>query len=58
MASKSARAMSKAQIAAHLADKFDLTKKTGAAVLEEIAKLAYKEAKKASPSPASASSWS
>ena len=46
MASKSARAMSKAQIAAHLADKFDFTKKTGAAVLEEIAKLAYKEAKK------------
>lgn len=46
MASKSARAMSKAQIAAHLADKFDLTKKTGAAVLEEIAKLAYKEARK------------
>jgi DNA-binding protein HU-beta len=46
MASKSARAMSKAQIAAHLADKFELTKKTGAAVLEEIAKLAYKEARK------------
>ena len=46
MASKSARAMSKAQIAAHLADKFEFTKKTGAAVLEEIAKLAYKEARK------------
>ena len=40
------RAMSKAQIAAHLANKFDLTKKTGAQVLEEIARLAYKEAKK------------
>jgi DNA-binding protein HU-beta len=38
--------MSKAQIAAHLADKFELTKKTGAAVIEEIAKLAYKEARK------------
>ena len=46
MASKSARPMSKAQIAAHLADKFDFTKKTGAGVLEEIAKLAYKEARK------------
>jgi len=47
MAGKSsARAMSKAQIAAHLATKFGFTKKTGAGVLEEIAKLAYKEARK------------
>jgi len=46
MAKSSARAMSKAQIAAHLADEFEFTKKTGAAVLEEIAKLAYKEARK------------
>jgi DNA-binding protein HU-beta len=47
MASKTiARAMSKAQIAGHLADKFGFTKKTGAGVLEELAKIAYKEAKK------------
>jgi DNA-binding protein HU-beta len=47
MAGKTAsRAMSKSQIAAHIATKFDLTKKAGAQVLEEIAKLAYKEAKK------------
>ena len=38
--------MSKAQIAAYIANKFDMTKKNGALVLEEIAKLAYKEAKK------------
>jgi DNA-binding protein HU-beta len=38
--------MSKAQIASHLAETFGFTKKTGAAVLEEIALLAYKEAKK------------
>ena len=38
--------MSKAQIAAHIATKFEMTKKAGAAVLEEIAKLAYREAKK------------
>ena len=42
----SARPMSKAQIAAYIAGKFDMTKKSGALVLEEIAKLAYKEAKK------------
>ena len=41
-----ARPMSKAQIAAHIATKFEMTKKAGAQVLEEIAKLAYREAKK------------
>ncbi len=41
-----ARPMSKAQIAAYIAQKFDLTKKNSAMILEEIAKLAYKEAKK------------
>ncbi len=46
MASRTVRSMSKAQIASHLADTFDFTKKTGAGVLEEIAKLAYKEARK------------
>ena len=47
MAGKStARPMSKAQIATHLATKFELTKKNSAAILEEIAKLAYREAKK------------
>jgi DNA-binding protein HU-beta len=38
--------MSKAQIATHLATKFEMTKKDSAAILEEIAKLAYREAKK------------
>lgn len=46
MAGKNARPMSKAQIAAHIATKFEMTKKAGALVLEEIAKLAYREAKK------------
>jgi DNA-binding protein HU-beta len=47
MAAKTAaRAMSKSQIAAHLAGKCGFTKKTGAAVLEEIARLAYKEARR------------
>src|SRR5262245_18695832 len=47
MAGKSsARPMSKAQIATHLATKFEMTKKDSAAILEEIAKLAYREAKK------------
>jgi len=41
-----ARPMSKAQISAHIATKFEMTKKSGALVLEEIAKLAYREAKK------------
>jgi DNA-binding protein HU-beta len=38
--------MSKAQISAHIATKFEMTKKSGALVLEEIAKLAYREARK------------
>jgi DNA-binding protein HU-beta len=38
--------MSKAQISAHIATKFEMTKKAGALVLEEIAKLAYREARK------------
>ena len=47
MAGKStARPMSKAQIATHLATKFEMTKKDTVASLEEIAKLAYREAKK------------
>ncbi len=47
MAGKSSvRPMSKAQIATHLATKFEMTKKDSAAILEEIAKLAYREAKK------------
>jgi DNA-binding protein HU-beta len=47
MAGKSAaRPMSKAQISTHLATKFEMTKKDSAALLEEIAKLAYREAKK------------
>ncbi|HCV42497.1 MAG TPA: DNA-binding protein [Bacteroidetes bacterium] len=42
-----AKAMSKAQIVAHFAKKFDLKKKVAAAVFEEMARLAYKEAKNA-----------
>jgi DNA-binding protein HU-beta len=38
--------MSKSQIASHLADTFGFTKKTATAVLDEIAELAYKEARK------------
>lgn len=41
-----ARMMTKSQIAAHLAGKFELTKKTGTMILEELAVLAAKEAKK------------
>ena len=41
-----ARPMSKAQICTHLATKFEMTKKNSAEILEEIAKLAYREAKK------------
>ena len=37
--------MTKSQIAAHLASKFDLKKKTAVELLEEIAALAYREAK-------------
>ena len=40
-----AKAMSKAQIVAHFAKKFDLKKKVAAAFFEEVARLAYKEAK-------------
>ena len=39
------KAMSKSQIAAHIASKFDLKKKVAVNVLEEIASLAYREAK-------------
>ena len=40
-----AKAMSKAQLVAHFAKKFDLKKKTAGAILEELARLSYKEAK-------------
>ncbi len=40
-----AKAMSKAQIVAHFAKKFDLKKKVEAAIFEELARIAYKEAK-------------
>jgi DNA-binding protein HU-beta len=46
MATTKSRAMSKSQIASHLADTFGFTKKTGALVLEEIALLSYAEAKR------------
>lgn len=39
------KAMSKSQIAAHLAAKFGLKKKVAVGILQEIATLAYKEAK-------------
>jgi DNA-binding protein HU-beta len=39
-----AKAMSKSQIAAHIASKFELKKKTAVALLEEMAALAYREA--------------
>jgi DNA-binding protein HU-beta len=39
------KAMSKSQIAAHIASKFELKKKTAVAILEEIANLAYREAR-------------
>jgi DNA-binding protein HU-beta len=38
--------MTKAQIIATMADKFDMTKKETAAFFDELNKLAYKEAKK------------
>jgi len=38
--------MTKSQVAAHIANKFELTKKTGTMILEELATLAGKEAKK------------
>ncbi len=37
--------MSKSQIAAHVASKFDLKKKVAVGILEEMANLAYREAK-------------
>lgn len=40
-----AKAMSKAQIVAHFAKKFDLKKKGAAAIFEELARVAYKESK-------------
>lgn len=39
------KAMSKSQIAAHVASKFDLKKKVAVGILEEFANLAYREAK-------------
>ena len=42
-----AKMMTKSQVAAHIAGKFELTKKMGTAILEELATLAGKEAKKA-----------
>jgi len=39
------KGMSKAQLATHFASKFDLKKKTAVAVLEEMANIAYREAK-------------
>ncbi len=40
-----AKMMTKTQIAGYLADKFEIPKKTGTAILEEIALLAAKNAK-------------
>ncbi len=42
-----AKAMTKAKIADHLAEKLDITKKHAGVFLEELAKLAYREAKNA-----------
>ena len=39
------KAMSKSQIAAHIASKFDLKKKVAVGILEEMASVAYREAK-------------
>ncbi len=38
------KSMSKSQIAAHLASKFDLKKKDAVGILEEFANLSYREA--------------
>jgi len=38
--------MTKSQVAGHIANKFELTKKQGTLILEELAVLAAKEAKK------------
>jgi len=40
-----AKGMSKSAIAAHLAEKFQLKKKTAGQILDELAALAYREAK-------------
>ena len=40
-----AKMMTKSQIAGHLADKFEITKKTSTMILEELATLAAKQAK-------------
>jgi DNA-binding protein HU-beta len=40
-----AKTMTKSQIADHLAKKAGMTKKAGAMILDELASLAYKEAK-------------
>jgi DNA-binding protein HU-beta len=40
-----AKKMTKSKIAAHLADKMDMSKKGAGQFLEELAKLAYREAK-------------
>lgn len=40
-----AKSMSKSQVAAHLASKFDLKKKAAVGILEEVAKLSYREAR-------------
>ena len=40
-----AKAMSKAQLVAHFAKKFDLKKKVAMAIFEEMARMAYKEAR-------------
>jgi len=39
------KAMSKSQVADHMAEKFELKKKVAAAILDELADLAYREAK-------------
>ena len=39
------KAMSKSQVAAHIASAFELKKKTAVSILEEIAQLSYREAK-------------
>ena len=39
------KSMSKSQVAAHIASKFELKKKMAVGILEEIANLSYREAK-------------
>jgi DNA-binding protein HU-beta len=46
MAKKEVKALTKAQLVAHLAEKANLPKKEIAALLEELTAVAYKEAKK------------